>query len=640
MKKYYLCFLLTALCFTGFSQTKLDSLKKVLAKLPPEGRSFAGDTMRVRVLCEMGEGLPIGQEDSAIKVFNKALLVSDNLDWQFGQIISYFNIGYGYASKNEYIPAIDNLFKSLGIAESIKNYQYVAKNSKTLGDLYAVLGDYNKAENFLLKSIKYYKSNNEKSNYLFALNSLGLLYDNSKKYDEAINVFAKCLKINKVERLPKLNAHYLINSGYVFIHKKQYKLAKEYLEKALVELDSTNEYENFTKILNLVSLADACNYLNDSQKAIDYLNRATQLSEKYGNEVSGKFYYEVAYKVYKNIDPSKALSFYEKYVELKEMTSQQDYENKVKNLQATFDNAKSQREILLLNQNLRQGTIINYILFFGSVLLLIFAVWFWRTNKKLSQKNQTIETQQSEILAINRQLEALNTGLESRVQERTQQLQNANDELIKKNEEIILALVEGQTIERKRVAIELHDNLGSTLSSLKWRLEAISGQNLTEKEKKIYDGVVEMMKSAYSEVRLISHNMLPAELENKGLRGALEKLVNDINLSGKLDLKLEFDENLNINDKKITIELYSICLELVNNILKHSGATETLIRFYKKEDFITLTVEDNGKGFKNNESHGIGLKNLNDRIEAIKGKLYINSVLGVGTIITLSFTID
>lgn len=129
------------------------------------------------------------------------------------------------------------------------------------------------------------------------------------------------------------------------------------------------------------------------------------------------------------------------------------------------------------------------------------------------------------------------------------ELQVANDELIMKNQEILEALTKGQTIERKRVALELHDNLGSTLSALKWRLETINGDNLNEKERKVYAGIVDMMKNAYAEVRLISHNMLPVELEERGLFEALNKFINDINISDKLNIKLVIDKKLIISDK-------------------------------------------------------------------------------------------
>ncbi len=133
------------------------------------------------------------------------------------------------------------------------------------------------------------------------------------------------------------------------------------------------------------------------------------------------------------------------------------------------------------------------------------------------------------------------------------------------------------------------------------------------------------MHNAYSEVRHISHNLLPAEFEKKGLIGALEKLINDINQSQKLQIRLVTDGQIEDLDNKIALELYGICMELVNNILKHSQATKAEILFsnYKKE--LKLFIRDNGIGLLNGQnSDGMGLKNLNNRLETIGGKVEVS----------------
>ncbi len=622
----FLLFLISNLIFAQ-QQRKLDSLKAVLDKLPLEGKSFVGDTTRVRVLCEMGESFPIGKENTAIEKFKSALYISERVNWELGKSVCLYKIGYAYASKNDYIIAIENLFKSLLIAEKIKNSELVANNHKTLGDLYGVLGDYKKAESHLNTSIKINQSLGVVSSYLMGLNSLGMIYDRSGEFDRAISIFNECLNINKVQKKPNLNAHLHINIGYSYMHKKKYSSAKKKLEESLRVIENEKGYEVFTKILSHITLADILNYLGEKEEALKNLQIANNLGSKNGNEISDKDYYEVAYRVFREVDTQKALFYYEKYIKLKDMTSEQDYENKIKNLQATFDNEKKQTEILLLNQDIKQETLTKEIFIVGTVLLLAFAFWFWKNNKKLFEKNKIIEEQQVKILTVNGQLEELNQGLEKKIRERTYQLQKANDELLKKNEEIMLALVEGQTLERKRVAVELHDNLGSTLSAIKWRLEALNSQKLSEKEQRIYLGILDMMRSAYSEVRLISHNLLPMELEKRGLVAALNKLVADINLSEKIELSLEIGNAIIFKNKKVEIEIYSICLELVNNILKHSKAQKARISIYNQAESLILKVVDNGIGMSDDENltSGIGFKNIKNRVDSLEGSLNISN---------------
>jgi signal transduction histidine kinase len=218
----------------------------------------------------------------------------------------------------------------------------------------------------------------------------------------------------------------------------------------------------------------------------------------------------------------------------------------------------------------------------GLLVLLIGASWLWFNRLELSKKNKQIYTQSLEISKAYAQLEDFNKTLEQKVDQRTHELKQANIELQQKNEEILTALFEGQTLERKRVASELHNNLGSMLSAMRYRLQILDKEKLSGKEQKVYDSILEMMGTAYAEVRLISHNLLPAELEKKGLKGAIEKLIGDINLGQKLIIDLQMDDDILPKNKRFELELYSICLELINNIIKHAEATQASVSFYEE----------------------------------------------------------
>jgi len=145
--------------------------------------------------------------------------------------------------------------------------------------------------------------------------------------------------------------------------------------------------------------------------------------------------------------------------------------------------------------------------------------------------------------------------------------------LLQQNAELQAALLQGQTTERKRVAADLHDNLGTSLSALRWNLEAINAKNLNKNEQEAYQNLHSMIDKAYNEVRLLSHNLLPEDLEKQGLQAALQSFVRKINQNTSLKFILSFPENFPRLSPKIEFELYSICLELINNILKHAQAT-------------------------------------------------------------------
>jgi signal transduction histidine kinase len=198
-------------------------------------------------------------------------------------------------------------------------------------------------------------------------------------------------------------------------------------------------------------------------------------------------------------------------------------------------------------------------------------------------------------------------------------LRKKNRELQVKNKEISEAMLKGQTTERKRVASDLHDNLGSTMSSIRWAFQAIDKTKWSDNEKEIFVNVQTMFDKAYDDIRLLSHNLLPEEFERFGLTTTLQSFIKKINKNTTIRFDLKVDESFGRVDKKIEFELYSICLELVNNIMKHSKATKAMIELSRTQNQIKLIVADNGIGTFNNDSDGKGMKNVQARVESLNG---------------------
>ncbi|HEY1056206.1 MAG TPA: ATP-binding protein [Emticicia sp.] len=200
------------------------------------------------------------------------------------------------------------------------------------------------------------------------------------------------------------------------------------------------------------------------------------------------------------------------------------------------------------------------------------------------------------------------------------QLKQINAELVQKNEEIQGALLKGQTIELKRVASELHDNISAKIASLRWRLEAINPSFQTEKESKIFNSTVEALSEVYTDVRLLSHNLLPAELELHGLAKALEIIVREINLLGKTSFSLSISTHDERFANKIEYELFSVILELSNNILRHAQAPEAIIALTQINGKLRLVIKDNGVGMSEKASkQGMGLANIKTRVASLHG---------------------
>ncbi len=218
-------------------------------------------------------------------------------------------------------------------------------------------------------------------------------------------------------------------------------------------------------------------------------------------------------------------------------------------------------------------------------------------------------------------------------------LKRKNEELHRKNEEIGLALRKGQNIERKRVASELHDSLNTKIAGMRWQLESLDESDFNDYNRKIISHLVDIAGEAYDDIRLISHNMVPSDLEEKGLAAALQKLTGRLESVNGLSFTLDSDlvQRLPL---EIERQLYHIALELINNVVKHARATEVLISLKQKDSMLELMVADNGKGFDGSPDRelreGMGLLNVRGRAAAIGAGCSIENGETGGAVVRIS----
>lgn len=197
----------------------------------------------------------------------------------------------------------------------------------------------------------------------------------------------------------------------------------------------------------------------------------------------------------------------------------------------------------------------------------------------------------------------------------------------------INAELEGQHTERKRIAKDLHDNLGALLSVTKLHLSNINSENRSSIEK-----ATEALDKAHQEMRNISHEMMPGVLIELGLIPAIESLCEEITISGKLNISCySYGEAKKLDDKSQT-SIYFIISELINNIIKHAQAKTASIQINFFDEELNIMVEDNGIGFditKVLKNKSKDLQTVKSRIKHLQGKFAIDSSLGNGTTITI-----
>ncbi len=199
------------------------------------------------------------------------------------------------------------------------------------------------------------------------------------------------------------------------------------------------------------------------------------------------------------------------------------------------------------------------------------------------------------------------------------------------------ALIEGEEKERTRIARELHDSIGQILSAAKMNVSVIKPSGNDDEEVRV--NAMGLIDRAVTEVRTISHNLMPSALSELGLKPALKALVKAVNTASALQIKLEMDDEP-VMLKSAEVVVYRIIQEIIHNTIKHAKATELVIKFGSSGRNITLDTRDNGTGFDTGQiatSGGIGWKNIFLRTELLNGKIAVDSEQNKGTSIHIEF---
>lgn len=225
-----------------------------------------------------------------------------------------------------------------------------------------------------------------------------------------------------------------------------------------------------------------------------------------------------------------------------------------------------------------------------------------------------------------------------REKDRVVHAQEVNDLMRQQEIRSLDAMMEGQERERKRVAQDLHDRLGSMLSAIKLQFSALEGrmEQLRRDQKQQYDHVFTLLDDAVGEVRRISHDMVKSSLTRFGLKGALEDLYSTVHVPGKLEIEMSLfglDDRL---EQRVEIAIYRMVQESINNALRHARARHITVQVTRSTGMLNLMVEDDGVGFDPTQvSEGMGMGNLRRRAAEIGGTVRIDTRPGRGTSISV-----
>ncbi len=476
------------------------------------------------------------------------------------------NISSSYYGLHDYTKMFYYTDEASKIANRLGEIRLIGLSKLQLGNYYFSQEKYYNSMMFYFEGIENFTTINDNQNIADSYSNLASIFNEFKQYDQGIVYLKKSIELNKTLNRKIEVAYNLVGISLCYRKQKKIDEALNNINQAEQVADSSNDIALLKYVYE--QKAHLLTETGKFKEAIPYIESAHLLSDSLITIQKLKFINELERK-YETEKNRHKIDILEKNKELSD---------------ADIKITTRQRNIFLIS---------------ASALLLISLLIFFIYRQKvinakiLSKKNEKIYQQKLSDMMKNQEIKTIN------------------------------AMLEGQEDERKRIGEELHDRLGSLLSTIKLIFTSLEIQN------ERFDKTVNMLDEACDEVRRISHNMVSGTLINFGLLPALNDIKEALELSGNLKVIISsFGLDGNRMASSYEINIYRIIQELMTNIVKHANANEVIIEVSKTEELIRIIVSDNGTGFDPkiaNHKKGIGIKNMLSRVNKMNGTLHIDS---------------
>lgn len=434
----------------------------------------------------------------------------------------------------------------------------------------------------------------------------------------ALRYYNKALELQKSINDKYTIARILNSIAGTYKNQNKIDLAMEYFEKSNAIKKEINDVEGL--ISGNISLGEM--YLNQNKpvSALKLFKEALIIADSTGSRDNLKYIYIGMVKSYKQLhDYENSLVYFFLYDQIKDTLLNETSTKQIAEMQTRYETEKKEIENIRLQKEneikqlkiAKQENEKKYLIYLFSIigLIVIMLSVFIIYRNKLRQKSELF-----------------------REQNRQQKLQ-------------FKAVIEAEEKERKRIAQELHDGLGQLLSTAKMNIASLDDavSESDEEDKSVFNNSLELIDEAVSEVRNISHNLMPGALIKLGLVPAINELVKKINTAGQISIELICNDDFKQLNETSGIIIYRIIQEILNNTIRHSEAKNVKIEILHLNGKLNLNISDNGRGMelsKIGESNGIGWKNIYSRVNMLNGNMEIKSEIGKGTKIFIALNID
>ncbi len=629
----------------------------------------------------------------ALEISEKNNLLQQTKEANQGLGIVYYNLG-------EFDKALQYIHKALDYEQS-----KTKKDKGAISRLYQNLGlinygkkDYDKALEYYFEALELQKNENSIRDQMIITNSIALCYDEMKNYKKALEFFRKALVLAKKTGNPHLIASAQLNIGKTLMNQGKYRQAITELNKGL---EIAKKYR-FTKwIRNGYNYLYNCyNYMDDAANALINYQKYRKYDDSLKIEDTKQKIAEIETK-YETEKKDKQIQLLAKDNELKALKIKRRstimyavivfailglifsliFFRLLRQRQKARELIKQQEAELKFTENLRNyyklANMLPLVTFFVDKnkrvkYLNDFGLKLFKIEKEKIESGMDVFDTVTPVNVDNFQKDILKVYDNQKVFEKEYQFNidgkkyyfvgffspNVENGIVtgilgvmlditkirEMQKEIEITAINTENKERKRFSADLHDGLGPLLSSIKLFISGLESASEDEKQE-IIDYIKNLIDESINSVRIISNNILPVSLTEKGLIEAINSFGQKLKSSKGIDISIE---RINIDEYRFDDDakaiLFRVLQELINNTIKHAEASKINIKFEKDQNQIKIQYRDNGKGFDfdkiiNSDKAGLGLKNIVNRINTLGGTIDFSSEEGKGLNVEIVFDV-
>ncbi len=558
----------------------------------------ANNKMLASLYRNLGGGFTFaGVYDSAAYFLDSASMLAKEVNDQSLQAYVLLGVATLNTRINNYQLALEQFFKVLAMFEKTGDKSNIRKTLGSIAALYMYQENYAHAE-------KYYLLGEKVALEIGDSSGLGQIYQGLSRTSLIKKEMSKALDYAKKSAAA---FHASKETGYESVAMKE--IANIYL--VLNDVNRSTEYASYSLKLarisqtpryisnSLIVLSDIAFYKKNYKECIDYALQAIHIDSS-DSDTKTRMLENLVKASVSNNQNDEAVSYFQQYRHVIDSRINETYQKSLSEMEVKYETDKKEFRIASLENEKRLSIIL---IIAGVTVFLFLFLFLYMRAKNQKQKKELAE---QKIVQLEQEKKLIATQ----------------------------SVLDGETAERTRLARDLHDGLGGMLSVMKLHLYDVKKEMKPEGEsEEHFNLALDMLETSTKELRRVAHNLMPESLSSYGLKASLQDFLSSIP-QAKLHY---FGEDVRI-DPKLEIVIYRTAHELVNNALKHSDAKNINVQIVQQPDSISLTVQDDGKGFDVSAvKNGYGLKSIQSRIATFNGSVNIFSETGQGTEINVEF---